>query len=66
VSLRLTRTIGKKLDAFAQLAYLERESTDISFMFDAVSALIGIQYSIGKQPTIVSRRTRRSVAPLQK
>jgi hypothetical protein len=65
-SLRLTRRIGKNLDAFAQVAYLKRESTDILFRFDDVRALIGIQYSIGKQPTITARRTRRSVAPLQK
>jgi uncharacterized protein (PEP-CTERM system associated) len=60
-ALRFTRSLGRKFQAFAQVAYLERDSTDILFVFDDVRFAIGIQYQIGVQPKVPVRRNRQSI-----
>ena len=63
-ALRFTRNIGRKFQAFAQVAYLERDSTDILYVFDDVRFAIGIQYQIGVQPKVAVRRNRQSINPV--
>jgi len=60
-ALRFTRNLGRKFQAFAQVAYMERDSTDILFEFDDVRFAIGIQYQIGVQPKVPVRRNRQSI-----
>jgi hypothetical protein len=60
-ALRFTRSLGRKFQAFAQVAYLERDSTDILFVFDDQRFAIGIQYQIGVQPKVPVRRNRQSI-----
>jgi hypothetical protein len=60
VALRIARNFGPRLIFFAQVAHLERDSTDPAFGFDDERVLIGITYRVGAQPMARSSLDRRT------
>lgn len=58
--LRMTRNFGRKFLLFGQAFYLDRESTDPISTFDDLRFAIGLQYQIGAQPTVRTRRGQQS------
>lgn len=61
-SFRIARSFGKKLTVFTQVAYLERDSTDPTFVFDDNRILVGIRYQVGTQPKTSNSLNRRTDA----